>query len=263
MTRRPSEQRDRGFTLVEMLIVIVVLGVLATITVFAIRGITGQSNETACATELNNLVTAEEVHFTISGGYGDEASLLSSGVIKATSSRYDVAADADGYTITATAGAPCTGGATGGNSSGGGGTPPGPTPPVVAMGATESHHGVTAWRYPDGNQGSAADQILVFGGAGGKADWVAADAANIATSRRVHFFDIAGLTSGDIDTVLDAADTSGVTTVVVFTDDDIGVLSGGTFVAAYIQAEIGSYNATDYVAAQFGGGQLAALLGST
>ncbi len=263
MTVRSSERRDCGFTLVEMLVVIVVLGVLATITVFAIRGISGQSSETACATELDNLVTAEEAHFAISGAYGDEATLLSSGVVKTTSSMYDVAADADGYTITVAAGAPCTEGATGGNSGGGSGTPPGPTPPVVAMGATESHHGVTAWRYPDGDQASAPDQILVFGGAGGKADWVAADTADITTSRRVHFFDIAGLTTGGIDTVLDAADNSGVTTVVVFTDDDVGVLSGGTFVAAYIQAEIGNYNATDYVAAQFGGGQLAALLGST
>ncbi|MBP6490135.1 MAG: type II secretion system protein, partial [Ilumatobacteraceae bacterium] len=31
------EQKERGFTLVELLIVIVILGILATVTVFAVR----------------------------------------------------------------------------------------------------------------------------------------------------------------------------------------------------------------------------------
>ena len=34
------EKKDKGFTLVELLIVIVILGILATVTVFAVRGIT-------------------------------------------------------------------------------------------------------------------------------------------------------------------------------------------------------------------------------
>ncbi|MCU1388757.1 MAG: hypothetical protein JWL72_2095, partial [Ilumatobacteraceae bacterium] len=35
-----SSKKDKGFTLVELLIVIVILGILATVTVFAVRGIT-------------------------------------------------------------------------------------------------------------------------------------------------------------------------------------------------------------------------------
>ena len=163
-----SGSGDGGFTLAELLVVIVILGILATVTVFAVREITAGSAETACATELDNLETAEEAHFTVAGSYADEATLLASGVIKAASSMYDIASDDSTYTITVASGAPCTSGATGGSSSGAAGGSSSGTPPVVAMGPTESHHGVTAWRYPDGDQGSAPDQILVFGGAGGR-----------------------------------------------------------------------------------------------
>jgi prepilin-type N-terminal cleavage/methylation domain-containing protein len=37
-----EQKQDKGFTLVELLIVIVILGILATVTVFAVRGITDQ-----------------------------------------------------------------------------------------------------------------------------------------------------------------------------------------------------------------------------
>jgi len=245
--------RDRGFTLAELLIVIVVLGILATVTVFAVRGITAESAETACATELNNLETAQEVHFALEGSYADEATLLAGGVIRSASSMYEVTGDSTTYTITVAAEATCTAGSTGG-----GATPPGPTPPpVVVMGPSETLQGVTAWRYPDGDQASAADQILVFGGAGARADWLAADEADVVTSRRTHFMDINAISSAQVDTVLDAADTTGATTVVVYAADDAGSL------AAYIQSQIGNYNSTNYVAAQFAGGQLAALLAST
>ena len=44
-----ENKKDKGFTLVELLIVIVILGILATITVFAVRGITDQGQTSACA----------------------------------------------------------------------------------------------------------------------------------------------------------------------------------------------------------------------
>ena len=41
------EKKDKGFTLVELLIVIVILGILATVTVFAVRGITDKGQTSA------------------------------------------------------------------------------------------------------------------------------------------------------------------------------------------------------------------------
>lgn len=58
-----KNKQDKGFTLVELLIVIVILGILATVTVFAVRGITQRSQENACDVEKRALDTAVEAYF--------------------------------------------------------------------------------------------------------------------------------------------------------------------------------------------------------
>jgi prepilin-type N-terminal cleavage/methylation domain-containing protein len=55
-----EQQKDKGFTLVELLIVIVILGILATVTVFAVRGITDQGKTSACDTDKVTVQTAVE-----------------------------------------------------------------------------------------------------------------------------------------------------------------------------------------------------------
>jgi general secretion pathway protein G len=56
-------KQDKGFTLVELLIVIVILGILATVTVFAVRGITDQGQENSCDVERRTLDTAIEAYY--------------------------------------------------------------------------------------------------------------------------------------------------------------------------------------------------------
>ena len=54
---------DKGFTLVELLIVIVILGILATVTVFAVRGITSKAKDNSCAAEQRTIETAIEAYY--------------------------------------------------------------------------------------------------------------------------------------------------------------------------------------------------------
>jgi general secretion pathway protein G len=63
-----QEKQDKGFTLVELLIVIVILGILATVTVFAVRGITDQGKASTCKADSKTLQTAFEAYTAQYGG---------------------------------------------------------------------------------------------------------------------------------------------------------------------------------------------------
>ena len=58
-----NKNQDKGFTLVELLIVIVILGILATVTVFAVQGITEKGQDNACNVEQRALETAVEAFY--------------------------------------------------------------------------------------------------------------------------------------------------------------------------------------------------------
>src|SRR3954469_22478166 len=60
---------EKGFTLVELLIVIVILGILAGIVVFAVGNLTSNAKTNACSTEKSTIVTADEAYKAQSGSY--------------------------------------------------------------------------------------------------------------------------------------------------------------------------------------------------
>jgi prepilin-type N-terminal cleavage/methylation domain-containing protein len=53
---------EQGFTLVELLIVIVIMGILAGIVVFAVGNLTGSANQNACKTEGDTFNTAIQAY---------------------------------------------------------------------------------------------------------------------------------------------------------------------------------------------------------
>ena len=58
-----------GFTIVELLIVVVVIGILASIVVVAYTGVVGQANDAKRAAELGSIASALELYHIDNGGY--------------------------------------------------------------------------------------------------------------------------------------------------------------------------------------------------
>ena len=111
-----ENKQDKGFTLVELLIVIVILGILATVTVFAVRGITDQGQTSACNADKKTMQTAVEAYFAQQGGTtipgadsaAREAALVSTGFLVSPSANYDVNANGSlAYATPATGTNPC------------------------------------------------------------------------------------------------------------------------------------------------------------
>ncbi len=112
-TQTTPTDSDAGFTLVELLIVIVILGILATVTMFAVRGITDRGEQSACVSDVRIITTAADVYMLDKGvdelpatGGGDdqyEQTLIEAGFLKDVSTYYDLNADG---TVT-TNGTPC------------------------------------------------------------------------------------------------------------------------------------------------------------
>jgi general secretion pathway protein G len=69
---------EKGFTLVELLIVIVILGILAGIVVFAVGNLTSNAKTNACATEKGSITTAAEAYKAQTGAYPANMAALTS-----------------------------------------------------------------------------------------------------------------------------------------------------------------------------------------
>ena len=124
-----SKGKNKGFTLVELLIVIVILGILAAVTVFAVRGITDKGTTSACNADKKTLETAAEAYFANFSGttipnataaeqtalaaqtppititLTAEGKLVAAGLLRGESTKYDVNTSGG---VVAVAGQGCT-----------------------------------------------------------------------------------------------------------------------------------------------------------
>ena len=104
------DKRKKGFSLLELLLVVAIILIVATIAVPALLRSRQSANETAAVTNLR-LVNSAEVSYTVSGGgaYGTVPELVSAGLLDDRFLNYisgytfSIAASGSDFTATATA----------------------------------------------------------------------------------------------------------------------------------------------------------------
>jgi len=79
---------SRGFTIVELLIVIVVIAILAAISIVAYNGIQNRANDTAVQSDLSAIAKKLEIYKIDNGGYPTSASNLNTLNLKVSSGPY-------------------------------------------------------------------------------------------------------------------------------------------------------------------------------
>lgn len=98
---RAARAEESGFTLVELLIVISILGILAGVVVFSVAGIQDNSQTAACQAEASTVRAAQEAYYVKNKAYTNDAGLVTAKLLNAEPALVNTTAPAGGgYTVT-------------------------------------------------------------------------------------------------------------------------------------------------------------------
>lgn len=110
-----AKQHDEGFSLIEMLLVVVVLGILATIVAVSVGGFTAEAEDSGCRSDAYILSVAVESYFAQqntgvipaadTGPDGFEKTLVSAEFLRSPSTLHNLTADGR---LVPVADSPCT-----------------------------------------------------------------------------------------------------------------------------------------------------------
>ena len=99
---RKFDKKEKGFTLIELMIVIAIIGILAAIAIPQFTAYRQRGYNTACQSDLRNAATAQEAYYSDSLSYaGDTGGLSTRGYTPSANVSLTVAGSSTGYTMTA------------------------------------------------------------------------------------------------------------------------------------------------------------------